>query len=180
MPAVTVCLNDYFQTENGKKYAKSFLNRLYNKSEHNEVSIRDLYQLNKYPNNLSVFKSDISSFKQTITQNTANETFKKSFGFKKSQIFLDCKFADQPCNLTNIIWKFDSYFGNCYRLNSGYNELGQPINLFKMKKGLKGFQLRLFTGYVKNEQENIYNVYRSYGIMISIENQSTFPMLREN
>ena len=180
MPSITVCLTNYLQTQSGKGYMYDYLNQINNRSGTNKTRIRELYKLEQNLDNYNYLKNEILSIKQFINQESGMQILKKSFGFNKSQIFLECNFADVSCNLTNLVWYFDYNFGNCFRFNTGYYELGQPVDLVKMSEGVNGFRVKIFTGIPGDEEENIFDVNEVNGVVISIDNQTFFPMLKIN
>ena len=81
-----------------------------------------------------------------------------------------------------MFYFFSHYYGNCYRINTGYDTKGNKIDFYKQIAIGKynGFSLILFSGVFEDEMSSILNLEKSNGVIISIENQTYFPTVRFN
>ena len=101
---------------------------------------------------------------------TFDDSFKKLLSYDLNETLLYCKFNKDDCKASDFQWYFHSYYGNCYRFNSGntLKNITQPGNVF-------GLRLELFAG----NPERVPSFIKKTGFQVMINNQSIVQSMNE-
>lgn len=72
----------------------------------------------------------------------------KSFGYSFNSTLLTCYFNNEVCGEEDFIWFYDFVYGNCYTFNSGFDSLGNRIEIKKISEDGSdhSFKLEIFLG----------------------------------
>jgi hypothetical protein len=103
-------------------YAKSVLSNLSNYS-----TVQTDYDFIRY-----YLSSEISLA-------SVSNSYKKSLGQSMDEFFISCIYNQLPCNMSLWVWYWDSYWGDCYRFNSGEDSAGLAAPILLSTKGMKVF-----------------------------------------
>jgi hypothetical protein len=101
-------------------YAKAVLSNLSNYS-----LVQQNYEITRY------------YLSSTLSLPSVPNSFKQSLGQSIDEFFISCTFNQQPCNMSLWVWYWDSYWGNCFRFNSGLDNTGTTTPTLLSTKGLK-------------------------------------------
>ncbi len=115
--AVSICNTNFIVNNASLRYAKALLDTMPN------ISLVDNYDYLRY-----FFSSRLN------TPSVSNQR-KQSMGSSLDEFVISCRFNTQPCDMSLFSWYFDSYYGNCFRFNSGNNSQGQQVNILESTKG---------------------------------------------
>lgn len=96
----------------------------------------------------------------------------EKIGLTLDDMLISCDFLDASCNLSDFVYSFNSFYGNCYSFNNGYYPDGTSREIAQVTKtgSLDGFYLELYVGYPTSP----YSVSLSSGVHIFIDNQTVF------
>jgi hypothetical protein len=167
-PKVTLCNLNPFTSE----YSVEFLRKI-NKNLMPDFDVFDENQMSTISyENKSKLISDI--FAQAFLQmNSLNfsDLEKRKLAHDFDDILLSCTFNSKNCSSNDFVWEFNSYYGNCYVFNSGFNSSDQnQVELRKTHVSNSQFGLKLAL-YV-NFNQNLFQFSRGLGLLIKIENNS--------
>ena len=168
-PKVTVCNYNLFQTE----YAVEFL-----KETNREVApYTDLFNQTQMAYlNYSEKNDLIKLLYKTATSKVLSPNFtdenRKQLGHSLDDILKTCWFNGEACSPDDFVWTFDTYYGNCYVFNSGFNSSGDRIDLKKsyIAGSVFGLQIAFYLGF--HENLTLFNSINSKGAYVRIENSS--------
>ena len=106
-----------------------------------------------------------------VNSNFTNEQ-KKLLAHNLDDLLINCKFNSKPCR--EFIWYFDSFYGNCYMFNTGFNSSGHVIDFETTTIPGAGFGLSLDFYVGMHENLTLFNGLNSktFGAIIKIENNS--------
>ena len=162
-PKVTICNKNLFATQ----YAYEFLL---------ESNLIDVMQMNRILNGdrneailyWTLFRAILSG----KILNVSDEQ-KKRFGHSLNDTLLSCLFDYEVCHANDFQWEWDTYYGNCYSFNSGFNYSGQSITL--KESSLSGSTFGLHMEFYVNYYENLSqfnSIIDNYGLVVRINNVS--------
>ena len=97
---------------------------------------------------------------------------KKLLSHDFEDILISCTFNSQTCSVSDFVWKFDKFFGNCFVFNSGFDSSGNPVELKKsyVAGSLFGLSLQFYVGF--HEHLTLFNSINFNGAYVRIENSS--------
>jgi amiloride-sensitive sodium channel subunit alpha len=115
-----------------------------------------------------------------------NETEKKKLSRPIEEILVPpfCSFNIQKCTFDDFSWYFDSWYGNCWIFNSGYNRTGHKVPLVTNSQPGEayGLQMSLYVNYYDNL--SIFNSNPFYGgglgAVLRIDNSSYLTSYTES
>jgi hypothetical protein len=186
-PMVSICNTSPFITKFAREYFASELVKMINLSDQ-ELAIL-------YGNNSSS-KEDRMAFtlrnaqfvyllQSKVADPNFNKTIQQQFGFNQSELLLNKYFGtfldptDYTYSFKDFLYQYyDPNFGNCFRFNSGFKQNGLPIPLLKQHQPGKshGLYIVAFVDTLENQELfNFMNLDSSFGLKISISNQSYMP-----
>ena len=98
---------------------------------------------------------------------------KKMLSHDLKDVLIECTFNGDQCNATDFSWSFDSFYGNCYTFNSGFDSNGSKVDLKKSTIAMPFYGLQL-TLYVNLYEElwRFNNKTDYLGAVIRIGNSS--------
>ena len=152
-PVVTICNLNYFATN----YSYLVMNALFNSTNP--------------PMELNYFAKVLSNF---YISNFGLE--KNKLGFGLEQTIIGCFYMLKDCNMTNDFEEyFDSWYGRCFRFNSGKNMLNQTVDQrYVYQSGLFGtLDLDLFIGSIALNDKP-FSTQNGFKIFINDEIVNTF------
>jgi hypothetical protein len=172
-PAITICPSNFFLTRYSKNLVLEYLKNKTNTTIRNLGDLKRVYSFKD-----EKLKEDILALRDTISSPSFSEQQKQAIGYNYSQLFISCTFNSHDCNTSHIIWYFDFVYGNCFRINTGFDVNGNTVPLLNQYEGglSHGLSLKLFTGGIENDLRNYFNVQESFGSVISVDNQTYMPM----
>ncbi|CAF0868590.1 unnamed protein product [Brachionus calyciflorus] len=151
-PTVTICNLNYFTSDYSVNFIKSMekFKPVYNPLE-------------------SLFENAAKSTKDKFNQGNNS----KIFGDSKEKLIVSCIYQKAKCNMSYFTFYNHPHYGNCYTLNSGYDEYGNEIPLWTTlaPKRILGLKLILNTSV----PDEIRFVSPNYGAMIIIHNVTDDP-----
>jgi hypothetical protein len=190
-PMISICNTNPFITKFAKEYFAAELTKMVNLSDQD---LEILYGNSSNPNDRVSFISRFTPFVYTLQSKVAdpnfNETIRKQFGFTQSQLllmesfgtFLDPTDYDYTFN-DFVTTYYDPNYGNCFRFNSGFLQNGEPIPLLKQHQPGRshGLFIVAFVDVLDNQKLfNFMDFDNTFGLKISIQNQSYLPMSYES
>jgi hypothetical protein len=158
-PKVTFCnLNQYVTKE-----AYEFL-----RSTDTDGLFSSLANLSFYDRTQTIWKIILKA--GGILMNKTDD-FKKSMGHDLKDILIGCAFNYAPCSVDDFLWSYDSYYGNCYSFNSGFNSTGQPQPFkYSTLPGYSyGLELDLYVNYNEN-LDFLNSILGGKGALIRVDN----------
>ena len=145
-PKITLCNGYIFSTGYGLDLLKEANLKYYpNLDVMNETQMKNVNFLNK----IGIIKNiHLAASGKVIDRNFSDEN-RKRLAHDLDDILLKCKYNYQPCTSADFLWTFDTYYGNCYIFNSGFNSTGQPVPLKKSSTAgsLFGLQLDMYVNF---------------------------------
>ena len=169
-PKITICNSHIFTTDYALDLLKKSNDELYP-----NISILNPEQMSKYDIQMKLnFAQNIhlSANGKVANKNFTNEDRKK-LSLSLDDTLLRCKFNYKSCTSADFLWTFDSYYGNCYIFNSGFDSSNHKVDLKQSSVAgfLFGLQLDLYVNY--NDDLNYFR-HRSIGkgILLRIDNAS--------
>jgi hypothetical protein len=81
--------------------------------------IKKAFNLPKKSFCLERYNVIIGDLKENISTPQTSDELKQSFGLNRSQIIIECLTGDlaEQCRPEQIVWFFDTNYGNCFRIN---------------------------------------------------------------
>lgn len=173
LPAVTICLPNFFPSKKAKKF-------LYTEIEKSVGDMRAF--LAGAVNSTYDLRNRIYKLSLQTSTSKYDDEFRRSLGFNKSQMILDCTYNHTECDRNLVVHYFNSDVGNCYRVNVGMDDTGAKAGILTQNKGrlANGVHLIVFAGVFDGQRADPLNMINSPFIYISIENQTQYPMLDEH
>ena len=169
-PTITFCNFNYFNTPTGKNFLHDNLLQYEKKFSvaENNSKIKDI-ESRLYYVKASLLKNS------TIYNNIEK---RKSFGLTLNDMFLNCYFGPEPCNVNDFEYFFDVNYGNCYKFNSGFNVSNQSVPIKKVitSGDNSGYRMVLYLGPQGTDTKSSY----SNGLYLSIHNRSFRGFLSTN
>jgi hypothetical protein len=115
----------------------------------------------------------------TLNHPNYTDEFRKDLGQKFEETIITCSYNQLDC-MNDWAWYFDSFYGSCYRFNTGKNELGQLVEDKRSNKGgkINGLQVSLYMDYF--DGLNNYNSFSTIlGAHVYINNKYVLPTMFE-
>jgi hypothetical protein len=170
LPTITICNLNPFVT----KYSNQFLENIFNKYNNLTNLSKITYNPNRISQNLKLLK-----YLANINVNILTNSEKQKFGYKLEDMLISCMINGNECKPDDFVWHYDSFHGNCFSLNSGYDSKMKKMNLIKIFNSgkLSGISLELFVGPIEDEYYN--ELISSIGAYIFIHNNSIKPISSE-
>jgi len=167
LPAITICNLNPFVTN----YSKQFLEKIFvkynltNNSFNNHSNLE--YKSNDLMKNLKFLK-----YLAVLNANNLPEEEKKLLGFSLDQMLISCTINGKECSPSDFLWRYDSFYGNCFTLNSGVTINGTRSDLVSSYHPgiLSGIQIELLVG-----PEYYSDLITNTGAHIFIHNSSIIP-----
>jgi hypothetical protein len=175
MPAITVCLTNYFVAPSSRGLIVDHFSTVNNRAMTRLQDYDDIYNISR---SIETILPRVFTLKQMLASPAFNDSQRKQIGFNRSEFLMECKLGRNDCDPNSIVWYFDYNFGNCYRINTGYYVNGSKDHLFSQKETgyFKGIKLNIFTGVFDSNFNNMFLTEDSYGVIVSIENQTSLPI----
>jgi hypothetical protein len=174
-PQVTICNYNYFATRKAAdNYVLSSVRKRYGR---NVSTLSHLFNLT----DAEEFRAFMNKLRVRTLASDFNKTLRKTFGLTLNEMIIKCTFNQEACNLTSdFVEYFDSVFGNCFRFNSGANQM--PVRKTKRTGRNYGLTLYLFTGIVPHtDPARVFSINDEFsGIHLTINNQSNLPLPTES
>lgn len=101
-----------------------------------------------------------------------NEIKNRSYYYSIDEMLISCLFNNQPCSASDFEPYESKNFKSCYTFNSGTKGQVLSSNRAGMNNGL---ELELYVGNIRHQPYWV----STFGALITIQNQSTKPMLVE-
>ena len=168
-PTITVCNKFMFTTEFAYEYLKNItteygLTNIFDYSENGTMS-----QLSIDNQTEKILETKFYAATVAVSKRFSDEDRKK-LGSSIESFIIGCKFAEKLCSLSDFIWKFDNFQGNCFKFNSGFDEYGNPNELrMPTRSGrIYGLTLLLYVDMV----DELKTVFPNIGATIKIDNNS--------
>jgi hypothetical protein len=163
-PKVTICNRNIFTSKHAydllvrSNYTDlNILNRKILKSDRSQAIV-----------NFTLFRSKIVGQMKNFTMEQ-----KEKLSHSLNETLLSCLFDYETCNETDFQWEWDTYYGNCYNFNSGFNSKGEKVEL--RKTFIDGSNFGLHVEFYVNFYEELMffnSVIDSLGLLIRIDNIS--------
>ena len=101
----------------------------------------------------------------------------KAISLNNNETIIKCVFNSEKCYSTDFEYYFSSFYGNCFRFNTGKDENGNPVSLKKITQSgdLYGLRLELFVGDINKTPE----LFNRNGFQVMVNNQSVLPGFNE-
>jgi hypothetical protein len=149
-PAILFCNRNPIVKEEGRQMFLNYLKQM------NVTDYEENLELNK---NLGYIGDMFEKTMTYIFTNLTNEQ-KKKMGYSIEEMVLFCQFNYVECeDYSEFVWFYDAEYGNCYKFNTGFNSVGNPIPLRRINgHGRRsGLNLAFFIGTENNKEPlNIY------------------------
>jgi hypothetical protein len=158
-PKVTFCnLNQY-----ATKEAIEFLN-----STDTDGLFSSMPNMSFYDKSQTTWKIILKA--GAILMNKTDD-FKKTMGHDLKDILIGCAFNYVQCTADDFLWSYDSYYGNCYSFNSGFNSTGhpQPLKYSTLAGYSYGLALDLYVNYNEN-LDFLNSILGGKGALIRVDN----------
>ena len=192
-PAISICNTNPFVTDSGVAFLLDYFRRTYGE---NISSINDAVKVS--PDVLT----ELEMLRLQAASPSFNKTLRDSFGYSPEHMFFNCRFNSEKCDfsefyryitylsfaLSNIylnkqIYKryYDPMYGNCYRINAGFNTSYDRVEVKKINQYAKdGLEMALFAGLPRTIKSELLYVYMVYsGLRIVVHDQSANPYYTE-
>jgi len=153
LPVITICNLDQFQTSDSY-----FIKQGYSQIPYLSNLLKNLFIM-----------SEINSYEDTV---------KKSLVYSLNESLISCTINTNDCSVSDFVWYFDSFYGNCYSFNSGLNSQGNSVDLISISKAgnINGLRLKLFIGNNLNDMASFQEL---LGYHVIIHNQTYKITLNE-
>ena len=169
-PKITICPSNFFQTSYALEILKE-ANRQFNPNisllNDDQMKLLDFQTAQTLIFDISLMANGI-----VISKNFSDDN-RKLLSHNLDDVLLRCKFNFQNCTSADFLWYFDSYYGNCYIFNSGFNSTGHPVDLKQSSVAglISGLQLEWYVNF--NESLKYFR-YRGMGsgLVLRIDNSS--------
>jgi hypothetical protein len=83
------------------------------------------------------------------------------------------------CPASLLIWYYDYLYGNCFRVNTGYDTNGQAVEVHTQRESdfLYGIRLSFLVGLPGGDEFNsFFNQYSTNGGLVAIDNQNDIAL----
>ena len=169
-PKITVCNLSPFTTG----FALNFLKQI-NAQSGSQVNLFDANQTRtlNYATLRRIMTNILNIAVGQMNSRQFNDSDRKLLAHNFDDILISCIFNGQSCNSSDFLWSYDSYYGNCYVFNSGFDSGGNEMALKTATSAgwFYGLQLELYANY--NQSLSLVNsLARGAGILLRIENSS--------
>ena len=169
-PKITICNGNMFQTELALDYLKVISTNTTGK-----IKLFDGNQTKRlnYESKKMLALAVLSKAISISNSDQFNDTQRKQLGHDLDDILIGCQFIGKTCSSNDFIWKFDSFYGNCYVFNSGFDSNGNKVSLKTTTTAgwFFGLKLDFYVNY--NEHLSLINsIFSGLGAIIHIENSS--------
>ena len=135
-PAVTICnLNGFSSTS-----ASELVNSIALSLSHSNESNNSNFGIDRLRN--------VFEIKASLLEDSA----KKELGMQIANSLISCVFNYLPCTIDDFQWYYSSRYGNCFRINGGFNSSGDAVKLRTANQpGFdSGLTIELFKGIFFN------------------------------
>jgi hypothetical protein len=165
-PAVTICNNYPFLTNQSKEFVNEILER-YNLTQ---IDKGNYFGSKKVDFILANYILSLNGFNPNLT-----DEFRKNLSYTKDEMLLYCVYNTNPCDPTYFDYYFDLVYGNCFRFNAGRNSTGHKKKVLESTRSgkINGLQMEIFLGPNVESQYGFMRIERS--IHVLIDNQSIYP-----
>jgi hypothetical protein len=114
-----------------------------------------------------------------------NQSIHKKFGLRAHEFFLEHKFGGKDLSAKeHIVSYYDPFYGNCFKINSGFAQNGSKVALLKQNETgkRKGLYLVNFVDIFDHPIYNFMNLLNSFtfGLKISMDDQRSIPLHKDN
>ena len=107
-PTITICNKNLIKKANVENILKNILKNI-----------------SLVPRNDTVIQ--IEDLLKSFIFNLSNEE-KKIFGLELKELIQVCIFNNYICDIENdFVWEYNYFYGNCYKFNTGKNQMGNPV-----------------------------------------------------
>lgn len=114
-PAVTVCNNNMFTTEEGLSFAHETLVKTGISDPTNSTLLNAILNYPSMQESVNVYLAyNVVAF----NAKALNDTSKQKLGLSKENFVIGMTFNNQPLGLNNLRWYFHYNFGNCFQFNT--------------------------------------------------------------
>jgi hypothetical protein len=173
IPAITFCSTNYFASAQSKQIIQSYFTKLNKK---NMTTVQDFEQAyNITDHDRSNITPSLLAFKQTVLSPLYNTSVKTQMG--QANFIIDCSMGFKTCPASSRVWFFDFYFGNCFRVNTGYDEAGKEVEMYSQREPgqLYGLSMSFFLGLPGDEFTDFFNIGNTHGLVVIIDDQTSLP-----
>ena len=167
-PQITICNSHIFTSQ----YALAILKET-NAEVNPHINVLNTTQINAL--SLNAKFTLIQNIHLTASGKVVanNDTERQKLAHSLDDVLLRCKFNYQTCTPADFVWHFDSYYGNCFVFNSGFNSTGHQVPLKKSSVAglLYGLQIDMYVNFPK-DLVRFRQRGTGRGLVIRIENSS--------
>jgi hypothetical protein len=165
-PAVTICNNYPFLTNQSKE----FVNEILGKYNLTNIGKENYFGSKKVDLILTNYILSLNGFNPNLT-----DEFRKTLSYLKEDMLLYCVYNTNPCDPAYFDYYYDLMYGNCFRFNAGRNSTGHNIKILESTRSgkINGLQMEIFLGPYLEWEYGFLNIERS--IHVLIDNQSIYP-----
>lgn len=171
-PTVSICNLNQLSTNFSIQFMRDLLieNGLMARNETLEQSYPNSYQ-----DRLFWLKFFVAN--NAYNQRNFSDSLKQQFSFRLEHMMLSCMYNLDDCTADDFEWYFDTFYGNCYRFNSGFssNRTASPDKLCTKAGKINGLQVELFVG----DPMDISSLATTKGVHVIVHNKSIRPQLGE-
>jgi hypothetical protein len=160
-PTFTFCNINPLITDEAIKYSKAKVESLK----------REALGLNE---SIDALTQDFEEIRYIITASSLapniSDEMRRSFDIPLKQMIISCNYNWSPCSYADFEQYFDTYYGNCFKFNSGRNFTGHEVEDRVVTKSGKasGLKLELYLP----EPTDYYSFPTSLGCHVFINNKS--------
>jgi hypothetical protein len=165
---MTICNKQKYTTRNGLEFLKNVII---------EYNLTDIFD-NETFNNMHYIEQmqNKTELKQYAHSKIKNSNFsaleRKELDLTISQALIECSFNGIPgsCNESNFNWMYNKNYGNCYVINSGFSQSGEPEDTVVSSYAGKeyGLSITMFLGVIKE----LRFLDTNQGLILKIDNRS--------
>ncbi len=190
-PMMTVCNSKPFMTRFAYDYTIDHFLKLNNSNNlyTNDAEMKSvLYGNFTNPSSINKFKlvsrNELYLFQNQLADPEFNQSILQALGYTLNEFFLLGAYGEGLLSNDYLIPHYDSYYGNCFKINSGKMPNGSSIPLLTQTESgqANGFLFINFIDTFVNQSYNFMNLLNSYsfGLKISIDDQDAVPLLFKN
>jgi amiloride-sensitive sodium channel subunit alpha/amiloride-sensitive sodium channel subunit gamma len=139
-PTVTICNSYPFGSDNSTPFLEEKFKIFFGTSDLNLI--------------LANFESNYFLFVKYLIWISAadpslSDDFKKSLGLTIDDMLISCQFSGYKCSKDDFVWFYSSFYGSCYKFNSGKNSTGGNVPLKSLNQigKINGLRLELYMGH---------------------------------
>ena len=177
-PAVSICHSSPFTAENVTFFLHGFVKNISDDETRNYLL--KLFQKNATNltthQEIDAYRSRVEKLQYILKDPNISDDIRKTIGLSKSDLLFTCLFGKEKCIYEDIRDFYYSAYGNCYTFNSGISANGTKLDLLSLAEPslLNGLVLNMFASDTHNQANSILTIDNTYGLRISISNQSYF------